>query len=42
MSARVRITLTAEGKRFERMLRELADKEVRIGFQHGEDRKSVV
>lgn len=36
MGARVRITLTAEGRRFERMLRELADKEVRIGFQHGE------
>lgn len=36
MGARVRIRLTAEGRRFERMLRELADEEVRIGFQHGE------
>lgn len=36
MGARVRISLTGEGRRFEQMLRELADKEVRIGFQHGE------
>lgn len=36
MGARVRISLTGEGRRFEQMLRELADREVRIGFQHGE------
>lgn len=36
MGARVRISLTSDGRRFEQMLRELADKEVRIGFQHGE------
>lgn len=36
MGARVRITLTGEGRRFEQTLRELQDQEVRIGFQHGE------
>lgn len=36
MGARVIINLTGEGRRFERMLRELQDREVRIGFQHGE------
>lgn len=36
MGARVRITLTGEGRRFEQTLRELRDQEVRIGFQHGE------
>lgn len=36
MASRIRDTLTPEGERFYRMLAELADKEVRIGFQHGE------
>lgn len=36
MAVRVRDTLTPEGQQFYRMLEELADKEVRIGFQHGE------
>lgn len=36
MSARVIDSLTPEGRQFERMLRELADKEVVVGFQHGE------
>lgn len=36
MGARVRISLTGEGRRFEQMLRELQNREVRIGFQHGE------
>lgn len=36
MGARVTIRLTEEGRRLEQMLQELADKEVRIGFQKGE------
>lgn len=36
MASRIRDTLTPEGQQFYRMLEELADKEVRIGFQHGE------
>lgn len=36
MGARVRISLTGEGRRFEQMLRELSGLEVRIGFQKGE------
>lgn len=36
MASRIRDTLTPEGEQFYRMLAELADKEVRIGFQHGE------
>lgn len=36
MAFRIRDTLTPEGQMFYRMLEELADKEVRIGFQHGE------
>ncbi|MCI9009425.1 MAG: hypothetical protein HFI13_15205 [Lachnospiraceae bacterium] len=36
MGARVRINLTGDGRRFEQMLRELRDKEVRIGFQREE------
>ena len=36
MSANVRDTITNDGRRFQRMLRELAEKEVRIGFQQGE------
>ncbi len=36
MGARVRINLTGEGRRFEQMLRELAEQEVRIGFQRGD------
>lgn len=35
MAARTRDRITQDGVRFQRMLRELADKEVRIGFQHG-------
>lgn len=40
MGARVKITLTAEGRRFEQMLRELSGLEVRIGFQHGEEEEN--
>ena len=36
MAARVIETLTPEGRQFERMIQELADKEVVIGFQHGD------
>lgn len=36
MASRIRDTLTPEGQQFYRMLAEIADKEVRIGFQHGE------
>ena len=35
MGAKVKDKMTPEGIRFQRMLKELADKEVRIGFQHG-------
>lgn len=35
MGARVTDRLTPEGIKFQKMLKELADKEVRIGFQHG-------
>lgn len=35
MSAKVKDKMTPEGIRFQRMLKEIADKEVRIGFQHG-------
>lgn len=35
MAARARDMVTPDGIRFQRMLRELADKEVRIGFQRG-------
>ena len=47
MGARVMINLTGEGRRFEQMLRELQDKEVRIGFQdiesdtQGEDGEKI-
>jgi hypothetical protein len=36
MSVKVRDTITADGKKFEKMLQELKDKEVRIGIQQGE------
>lgn len=36
MAARVIDVLTPEGRQFERILRELADKEVAVGFQHGD------
>lgn len=36
MGASVSDRMTAEGRRFQKMLEELAEKEVRIGFQHGE------
>ena len=35
MSANVRDTITNDGRRFQRMLRELAEKQVRVGFQQG-------
>lgn len=35
MGAKVNDKMTPEGIKFQRMLKELADKEVRIGFQHG-------
>lgn len=35
MGAKVKDKMTPEGIKFQRMLKELADKEVRIGFQHG-------
>nr|WP_314098046.1 hypothetical protein [uncultured Lachnoanaerobaculum sp.] len=35
MSANVRDTITSDGRRFQRMLRELAEKQVRVGFQQG-------
>lgn len=36
MGVKIKDTLTPEGKKFYKMLEELADKEVRIGYQHGE------
>ena len=36
MAARVIDVLTPEGRQFEHILQELADKEVAVGFQHGE------
>ena len=36
MAARVIDVLTPEGRQFERILQELADKEVAVGFQHGD------
>lgn len=35
MAARTKDRITPDGIRFQKMLKELADKEVRIGFQHG-------
>ena len=35
MGAKIRDRMTPEGIKFQKMLKELADKEVRIGFQHG-------
>lgn len=35
MAVRIIDRLTPEGIRFQKMLKELADKEVRVGFQHG-------
>lgn len=37
VAVKIRDTITSDGKRFEKMLKELADKEVRIGFQRGEN-----
>lgn len=37
MAARIIERMTPDGIRFQRMLKELADKEVRIGFEHGKD-----
>lgn len=36
MGIKIRDTVTAGGKKFEKLLKELADKEVRVGFQHGQ------
>lgn len=36
MACNVKDKMTADGKRFEKMLKELAGKQVRIGFQRGE------
>lgn len=36
MSINITERLTSDGKKFEQMLKKLADKEVRIGFQKGE------
>ena len=36
MAARVIDVLTPAGRQFERILQELADKEVAVGFQHGD------
>ena len=35
MSVRISDTVTADGRKFQKMLKELAEKEVRVGFQHG-------
>ena len=35
MGAKFKDRVTPEGRRFQKMLKELAEKEVRIGFQHG-------
>lgn len=35
MGAKVKDRMTPDGIKFQKMLKELADKEVRIGFQHG-------
>lgn len=36
MGVRITDRMTSEGKKFEKMLKELADKQVRVGFQRGE------
>ena len=38
MSVRITDTVTADGRKFQKMLKELAEKEVRVGFQHGKAR----
>lgn len=35
MSVRITDTVTADGRKFQKMLKELAEREVRVGFQHG-------
>ena len=35
MGIKIRDTVTGDGKKFEKLLKELADKEIRVGFQHG-------
>lgn len=42
MSAKVRDTTTAEGKKFQKMLKELAKLEVRVGIQQGEESENGV
>lgn len=36
MGVRITDRMTSDGKKFEKMLKELADKQVRVGFQRGE------
>ena len=36
MAVKIKDKMTPEGKKFQKMLQELAEKEVRIGFQHGQ------
>lgn len=36
MNVKIKDVITADGKKFEKMLKELAEKEVRVGFQHGQ------
>ena len=36
MAVRITDRITPEGRRFERMLKELTELQVRVGFQHGE------
>lgn len=35
MGVKIKDTVTADGRKFQKMLDELAEKQVRIGFQHG-------
>lgn len=36
MAVKITDKVTAEGRKYQQMLKELAEKEVRIGFQHGD------
>lgn len=42
MAVKVKDTLTADGKKFEKLLKDLKDKEVRIGIQQGQDSEDGV
>ena len=35
MSVKIKDKITSDGKKLERLLKELAEKQVRVGFQHG-------